>query len=191
MVRRLDLTDCGNQIDNAAYHIVRYKWAMRLLRPTDAVLDVGCGTGYGARLLADRCARVVGYEPDAAVARANSTEYLHPRLEFTSDWPGQIFDAVTSFDVIEHVQDDEAFLSDIHVALKPDGVLFLSTPRVTGGPLKNEHVLEYDEDELRELLDWKFCRVLLFGQVDEVIGTINLSHCWTFYAVCFGPRIGG
>ena len=189
MVRRLDLTDCGNQIDNAAYHIVRYKWAMRLLRPTDVVLDVGCGTGYGARLMADRCARVVGYEPDVAVARANVAEYSHPRLDFTSDWPGQIFDAVTSFDVIEHVQDDATWLRRVTERLFSDGMLFLSTPRATG-VLKNDHFREYDETGLRRLLEGSFSRVLLFGQIDEVIGTISLSHCWTFYAMCFGSKRG-
>ena len=188
MVRRLDLSDCGDQIDNAAFHIVRYKWAMRLLRPTDAVLDVGCGTGYGARLLADRCTRVVGYEPEAPVARANVAEYPHPRLEFTSDWPGSTFDAVTSFDVIEHVRDDSAWLRRIAERLRDDGMLFLSTPRATGRPLKNEHFREYDEVGLRMLLEGQFRRVLLLGQIDEIIGAMSLSHCWTFYAVCFGPR---
>ena len=189
-VRRLDLSDCGNQIDNAAYHIVRYKWAMRLLRPTDVVLDVGCGTGYGARLLADRCARVVGYEPEAPIARANVAEYPHPRLEFTSDWPSlSTFDAITCFDVIEHVQTDEEFLAAMASRLQDGGVVFLSTPRKTGERLKNEHCREYDEMALRQLLGTRFSRMLLLGQIDEVIGSISLSHCWTFYAICFGRRM--
>lgn len=63
-----------------------------------AVLDVGCGTGIAARLLAARGAEVLGVEPDermAAVARARGTAVEVSAFE-TWQSRGRTFDRVTS-----------------------------------------------------------------------------------------------
>ncbi|MBO0732462.1 MAG: class I SAM-dependent methyltransferase, partial [Acidimicrobiaceae bacterium] len=62
------------------------------------VLDVGCGTGIVARLLAHRGCRVLGVEPDermAAVARRHGIE-VEPGTFEAWDPQGRTFDLVTS-----------------------------------------------------------------------------------------------
>jgi SAM-dependent methyltransferase len=79
------------------------------------------------------------------------------------------FDAVVSFDVIEHVQDDLKFLSEIRRVLKRGGELLLETPNRNRLSLKLKslvkpikypmilgpnciHLREYTKEELEEKL---------------------------------------
>src|SRR5690606_28048554 len=41
------------------------------------------------------------------------------------------FDVVGAFDVLEHVEEDEVVLAEIHQALKPDGHIVLTVPQHT------------------------------------------------------------
>jgi len=114
------------------------RWAVvsRLL-PPDArdVLEVGCGQGgFGARLAMRY--RYVGVEPDAT-----SAQVARSRLAASGSMHGEVrhgdlsvlaaderFDLVCAFEVIEHIEDDQAALHDWAERLRPGGWLLLSTP---------------------------------------------------------------
>ncbi len=94
-------------------HLARYWWATQLAAGR-AVLDAGCGVGYGSGLLAGAGASTVvgvdvapkAVEAAAAVAPANAsfvTGDVHA-LPFDDD----SFDLVVCFEVIEHVERQEA-----------------------------------------------------------------------------------
>src|SRR5207253_2018079 len=80
-----------------------------------AVLDAGSGEGYGAALLAEVAARVVGIDRAEAV-RVAAARHRAPGLEFRAHdlerlgALGERFDLVVSFQVIEHVRDPVGFL---------------------------------------------------------------------------------
>jgi SAM-dependent methyltransferase len=82
----------------------------------------------------------------------------------------QSFSVVTSFETVEHIQEDEAFVGELARVLKPGGTLFLSTPNgsqsLSGGenPSNPFHVREYAPDELVVLLGKHFRHVDLRGQ---------------------------
>jgi protein-L-isoaspartate(D-aspartate) O-methyltransferase len=62
---------CGQTISQPA--VVAQMTALLELRPTDRVLDVGCGSGYHAAVLAQLCAHVYGIECEPElVARARA-----------------------------------------------------------------------------------------------------------------------
>src|SRR6185312_2188975 len=63
-------------------HSGRYMWAAQLASRMN-VLDAGCGTGYGAQILADGGAsRVVGVDiSETAIAEA--AQYRNPLVEFS------------------------------------------------------------------------------------------------------------
>lgn len=56
------------------------------VKPKDMVCDVGCGSGYGSRLLRDHFYRVVGVEPND-LARQYAAKH-HPNLLFANDYEG-------------------------------------------------------------------------------------------------------
>src|SRR5213076_686388 len=67
----------------AAEHRVRYRWAA-MAAEGRAVLDAGCGAGYGSAILADAGARsVTGLDIDRGAVAGAASSYGEPgRVEF-------------------------------------------------------------------------------------------------------------
>ncbi len=103
------------------------------------VMEVGCGNGYTANYISNRC-EVVGIEASkSAVAQANRA-FPHVKIELGSaydDLPSKYgtFDMVISLEVIEHLYDPRTCAKNIFGLLKPGGIAIVSTPY--HGYLKN------------------------------------------------------
>lgn len=103
------------------------------IRAGERVLDVGCGEGHFATVLADASARVVAIDvAEEPLRRARSRRAdLDLRLvEPEGRWPLEdaSFDVVWAGEVIEHVLDTAAWLSEVRRVLRSGGSLLLSTP---------------------------------------------------------------
>ena len=102
-----------------------------------SALDVGCGAGLLCEPLARLGAEVTGVDaaPENAQAAAVHAEGAGLDIRYIAGEIGAQnigrFDLVTSMEVIEHVSDKPAFLSELKARLKPDGLLVLSTPNRT------------------------------------------------------------
>lgn len=132
------------------------------------ILDVGCGGGLTTEPLARLGAHVMGIdeaEPACEAARAHAQAmglaipYICGRIEELVAIPASIrktfpwthpghFDVVTALEIVEHVEDLEAFVNAIIPWLAPGGLLILSsltrTPRsFVEGVLLAEHVLKW------------------------------------------------
>jgi 2-polyprenyl-3-methyl-5-hydroxy-6-metoxy-1,4-benzoquinol methylase len=102
------------------------------------VLDVGCGDGSFASELQAAGAEVVGIDvAEEALQRAGAR---NPGIELQlveqdRPWPLEdaSFDVVWAGEVIEHVADTSAWLSEVRRVLRSGGSLLLSTP--DHGPL--------------------------------------------------------
>jgi 2-polyprenyl-6-hydroxyphenyl methylase/3-demethylubiquinone-9 3-methyltransferase len=99
------------------------------------VLDIGCGGGLISEPLARMGAKVTGIEPKVANIKA-ALAHAEPqgldidyRAATVEDLvaAGETFDAVVCLEVVEHVPDVGAFLKSCAAAVKPDGVMVLST----------------------------------------------------------------
>jgi SAM-dependent methyltransferase/glycosyltransferase involved in cell wall biosynthesis len=135
-------------------HSARYLLAAQLASGA-RVLDVGCGVGYGSRLLAEAGAReVIAFDLSAEAIEHAKANFAHPALRFqTGDatnfaFDGQ-FDLITCFELIEHVPDQEAVFRCIAEALAPDGVLVMSSPRALEQKRNEFHTHEFTEAEFR------------------------------------------
>lgn len=147
-----------------------YRWAAGLARGL-AVLDLGCGAGYGTAELAATARLAVGLDRDAATLAQARRRYRSPRLAWAAGqaealpFPGSAFDLICCFQVIEHLADPARFLSEAKRVLAPGGRLLLTTPNraaVLAG-LNPHHAREYDAASLRALLAPVFPRVELLG----------------------------
>ncbi len=156
-----------------AWHRARYAFASRFV-VGKRVLDVGSGEGYGAALLSRAAQEVVGIDYSPAAIEHARGAYSRDGLSFElvdiREFALQdgMFDVVTCFEVIEHVEDHDALLEAIVQRLHPDGTLLLSTPntRSLGHSLENPyHVLELTTRELKLTVRRHFGEVQVRGQV--------------------------
>ncbi len=121
------------------------------------VLEVGCGEGRGVDVLISQSSSFTAVDKIESVIRSLSQKF--PQGKFMSmnipplgNLKDNTYDYVVSFQVIEHIKDDELFLREIHRVLKPGGTALLTTPNRKMSLTRNPwHVREYLPDELRSL----------------------------------------
>ena len=98
------------------------------------VLDIGCGGGLFLSLLKRKGAKVLGIELSDSRAHYAATKhglniYKHPiESDFWQTGYKNYFDAVTLWDVIEHVNYPVQTLQCALNVLKPGGLLLIDTP---------------------------------------------------------------
>lgn len=131
--RRLFELEAGNFWFQSRNQLVT--WALRRhFRSASRILEVGCGTGFVLAGIAHAFPRaqitaseiLVDGLPHAA-ARAPVAELIQMdarQIPFTAE-----FDVAGAFDVIEHIEEDEAVLSEMYRALVPGGGLVVTVPQ--------------------------------------------------------------
>jgi len=167
-----ELTFTGERLHDAdplfgvdlAQHRAAYKFAIERARG-GRVLDLGCGTGYGTRELADAGVRVIGVDrvPPVAASRGGSAGFLRADL---NEMPvaAASFDLVVSFQVIEHLEDPRAYLNAMRELVRPHGEVLITTPnRKTSLGVNPYHVREYTAEELDGVLAPYFASVEVLG----------------------------
>jgi len=104
------------------------------------ILDMGCQNGAWSVNLAKTGAEVYGIDVDAPALRGAEVRAechgveLHLSLQSAQqlEFDDGFFDIVGTSDVIEHVPDPAAMLSELARVLKPGGIAFLSGPQRFG-----------------------------------------------------------
>ena len=129
------------------------------------LLEVGCGTGRGLEILVNASEQYTGIDKYESLTSSLQKQYpqasfkamVIPPFEGIAD---DSFDFVVSFQVIEHIQNDVAFLKEIHRVLKPGGKAIISTPNKKMTLTRNPwHIREYFADELTTLCASIFSKV--------------------------------
>ena len=102
------------------------------LKPTDRVLEIGCGTGSIAIRLAPFAGSWTATDFSAEMLRIAAAKPAPDNLTFVladarSAFDGGPFDAICAFQVLHLVDDLPDLLSRIHANLKRDGLLIART----------------------------------------------------------------
>lgn len=178
------------------------------VRPGMRVLDIGCGNGYIASLYMEKGCSVVGVDPsESGIEHARKA---HPggRFEIDLATPDlrerlgeEPFDLVISAEVAEHVYDADAWAQSAANALRPGGMLVMTTPY--HGYLKNiviavtgrwdhhhtsldagEHIKFWSRATMTTLLERNGFRVTGFE------GAGRMAYLWKSMAMS-AERVGG
>jgi SAM-dependent methyltransferase len=139
------------------------------------VLDLGCNTGYGSRIIKASGARVTGVDVSPEAIDIARKKYGPSGIEFLCvdgrgmPFADRSFDVITSFQVIEHIIDLAQFIAEIKRVLRPGGRVIFTTPngpmRLHPGtkPWNQFHVREYSAEDLKALLVRYFPKVEILG----------------------------
>lgn len=136
-------------------HVSRYTWAAR--RVTGRVYDLGCGIGYGSKVLADAGCSVVAIDASADAIDFARNHYDHSQVAWRcADLRGQASyepaDAAIAFEIIEHLEDPRPLLRKISQSVP---LLIASVPNESAFPYANHafHHRHYTRDEFERLLN--------------------------------------
>lgn len=118
-------------------HLIRYVYVLNLVYDKD-VLDIACGTGYGMYLMSYWAKTVSGYDiSKEAIEEAKKFNYKCPvcletrnlqENKILSNHKAKVFDVITSFETIEHLENPEILIKNAKLSLKKDGYFIFSVP---------------------------------------------------------------
>lgn len=147
------------------------------------ILDIGTGDGFKisnlvASLPVGTVHSVTATEPSPLFSQAQK-QINHPNKNILQlDWMDffntneRLFDTIISFEVIEHLDDQEKFVATIKSRLKPGGTFIFSTPNrpvyrflcsITGERPDPTHLSERTAQELEKLLTRHFTAIRFKG----------------------------
>jgi len=140
-------------------HVARYEFVAGRLVPGSRVLDLACGVGYGAHILAKAGHKVIAVDASPEAIAYAREHYAHPNAEYICAKAEVLrgleihrFDAVVSFETIEHLANPAPLLR--HWA-EIAGTLFASVPNETVFPHRGRikfHFRHYTKAEFSDLL---------------------------------------
>jgi len=132
------------------------------------LLEVGCGEGRGVTWLMPKVEKFSAIDKIAEVVEGLKKKF--PQGNFISGnipplpYDDNTFDCVVSFQVIEHIKDDNLYLKEISRVLKPNGLALITTPNRPMSLSRNPwHEREYTAGELTSLAKKYFTKVEMKG----------------------------
>ena len=174
------------------------------VKKTDEILDYGCGFPFIVKIISEAGYQITGYEPYATEDEKRIAGLLGIEKKYLTELPAnKLFDHILMIDVIEHLAVISPFMEKIYSMVKPDGILFISTPNVmrfdmwkkfvfrkTGHPTSlmkylkatdhfHDHQREFTMDELITTLKYfKFNDIILktIRDTQPTIAELNTYH---------------
>jgi len=186
----LDLTVPENHVLYLK-HLKAYEHALQFVE-NKTVLEIGCGSGYGNKLLAQKAEKIYSLDIDkeslefARIHNANSkTEYIEVDVVEGVDLESNSCDICVCFQVIEHIDIEKIplFLNEIKRIVKPSGITLFTTPNRKirlypfQKPVNKYHKTEYTGKGFKKLLSVYFDDVSLFGmQAVDMLKRIEIRR---------------
>lgn len=144
------------------------------------LLEIGCGTGGNLRLLSGFAEKVTGLD-----ASQDAVNYARERVQgeiFLGDFRAVLkdkwseFDVVLIADVLEHVEDDAGFLSDIIAAVMPGALIVITVPahKMLWSPhdVALGHFRRYSQKQLTTLWQMQSVEPLFFSPFNFVLSPV-------------------
>lgn len=141
--------------DNYVFQRSRLAYVEASRMVSGRVLEIGTGTGYGAEIVAPSAERFTTIDK----TRSEELGMLPANVEFVEakvpplPFADNTFDYVVSFQVIEHIPNDRAFVAEVLRVLRHGGKFIVSTPNRPMSLTRNPwHVREYTAEQFASLL---------------------------------------
>ncbi len=184
-----------NDPKRLAFVLSRYKFAAKMGGNGRSVLELGCGEGIGATILAEQATSYTGVDLDLEAIETAQRNFKNPHFTFIyDDFMGKKigeFQTVVSLDVCEHIypEHEETYFQTIFTNLSKEGIAIVGTPNISAAPYASDasqigHVNLFSQERLKQRLEKYFHQVFPFGMNDEILhtGYSKMAH----YIFCVG-----
>ena len=174
-----DYLNKGERYDpNIAYHfdqchVSRYEFALKYLNQNDKVIDIACGTGWGSKILSEKCHSIIGVDISNDAIKFAKQNYLTNNSKFIlSDFfkfsvKG---DVVVSFETLEHIK-AVSFEVILHKILSLTNHRIIGSVPYEESPGNNPHHLSFFLTETNFSILNEFGNCKFFYQ--DASGTIH------------------
>jgi len=158
MYKTTEITSADIASDNPVHQRLLFPYVEAASLVRGKVLEIGCGWGRGLELLTQAAEHYTGIDKNAALIQSLQQQYPQSRFIQASipplqGLPDNEFDYIVTFQVIEHIENDDLFIKEAYRVLKPGGKLLLTTVNRLFSLTRNPwHVREYTAEELRRLM---------------------------------------
>jgi SAM-dependent methyltransferase len=182
------------------FTLSRYKFAAKMLKGKKSVLEVGCGDGFGARIIMQEVPKYIGIDIDQIfISDAQSRPHAPFAPSFTvhdilaSPLP-QKYDGVLSLDVLEHISPltEIRYFQNIKESMVDDGVLICGMPSLESQKYASQdgagHINCKSGDDFFKCCSQHFKNVFLFSMNDEVVHTGFSKMAHYLICVCASPK---
>ena len=155
--------------DNPLHHrlLSAYVFAEKYINGD--VLELGCGEGRGIDIILKKSKSFTAIDKISEVTERLSIKYPEEKF-ISSSFPPLIniednsFDTIVTFQVIEHINNDNLFVEEIYRILKPGGKALISTPNIEMTLTRNPwHIREYTSRQLQDLTAKFFSKITMKG----------------------------
>jgi 2-polyprenyl-3-methyl-5-hydroxy-6-metoxy-1,4-benzoquinol methylase len=179
------------------FTLSRYKFVAKMLEGAETVAEVGCGDGFGSRIVKQsvQTLTITDYDP-FFIERFNEEGGINDEVSaYTHDiLAGPLneqYDAIYSLDVLEHISPtlEDAFLENLCSSMAPSGVAIIGIPSLesqsyASAESKEGHVNCKNGYELKITLEKYFRHVFIFSMNDEVVHTGYFPMAHYLLALC-------
>ena len=165
MYKTTEITSAEIASDNPVHQRLLFPYVEAAQIVRGSVLEIGCGWGRGLELLTEAADHYTGLDKNDELITSLQREYpaatfIQANIPPLSTLNDNTFDYIVTFQVIEHIENDDLFIREAHRVLKPGGKLLLTTVNKTFSLTRNPwHVREYLADELKSLMQKYFAAV--------------------------------
>lgn len=175
-----------NDPRHLVFLLSRYKFCSKILTGKKNVLEVGCGEGFGTRIVLQTVGKVHGIDFDPLFIDVARELYKCEGLKCDFSVADvtkkislkEVFDAAYTMDLIEHIASDkeDKVMSNIVGLLSSDAVCIVGTPNITAHAYASPdsiagHINLKSSESLKKLMEKYFKNVMIFSMNDEVVHT--------------------
>lgn len=115
---------------------MRLRRVIRHIPKNSVVLDVGCGRSAAfLRAIAPHIKQGVGVDFKVENIQIKNVKTIQIRLDTLLPFEDSSFDIVTMLAVLEHIENEQQILKEIHRVLVPGGKLIITVPSVWSQPI--------------------------------------------------------
>lgn len=184
------------------FTLSRYKFVAKMLAGQRDVIEVGCGDGFGSRIVRQAVHNLDAIEPDPILLES-AQRHLPGRWpihyfchDLIADGPvPAIYDAAYAIDVLEHIswRDEDTFMRAFTRMIADHGIGIIGMPSLESQPWASPqsaagHINCKTEEALRRTMSHHFHQVLMFSMSDEVVHTGYDRMAHYRWAIGVSPR---